>query len=123
MKDVLELISDEMERLNIPYTFNGWDSEQEIPKFIGDITEVKNPYEDGKNEYSFNLTGFGQTYDQLYSYAEALKKEYKNSKLVNGMVITYENTDNIPNNSEDLKQIQINFNIKNWRLLNYESRK
>lgn len=116
MKDVLKLISDEMERLNIPYTFNGWDSEQEIPKFIGDITEVKNPYEDGKNEYSFNLTGFGQTYDQLYSYADALKKEYKNSKLVDGMVITYENTDNIPNNSEDLKQIQINFNIKNWRL-------
>ena len=114
MIEVLTTFNKEMEKLNIPYTFDGWDSEVELPQFIGEISEVTNPNEDGKSEYSFILTGYATTYSYLFAVADQLKAKYKNSAIVDGIVIKYDNATTIDNGTEDLKQIQINFNIKKW---------
>ena len=114
MIDVLTTIKNELEKLNIPYTFDSWDNDVELPQFIGEISEITNVNEDGKSEYSFILTGYATTYSYLFEVAEQLKSRYKTSAIVDGIVIKYDNTTPIDNGTEDLKQIQINFNIKKW---------
>ena len=114
MIEVLTTFNKEMEKLNIPYTFDGWDSEVELPQFIGEISEITNQNEDGKSEYSVILTGYATTYSYLFGVAEQLKAKYKTSAIVDGIVIKYDNTTTIDNGTDDLKQIQINFNIKKW---------
>ena len=114
MIDVLTTIKNEMEKLNIPYTFDTWDNDVELPQFIGEISEVTNLNEDGKSEYSFILTGYATNYTYLFSVAEKLKSKYKSSPIVNGLVIKYNSAMPINNGTDDLKQIQINFTIKKW---------
>ena len=114
MIDVLTILKNEMEKLNIPYTFDTWDNDIELPQFIGEISETPNVNEDGKSEYTFILTGYATSYSYLFGVAEQLKVKYKTSAIVDGIVIKYDNTTPIDNGSDDLKQIQINFNIKKW---------
>lgn len=114
MIDVLTTLKNEMEKLNIPYTFDEWDNDIELPQFIGEISEITNINEDGKSEYSFILTGYATTYSYLFSVAEQLKNKYKTSAIVDGIVIKYDNTTPIDNGTDDLKQIQINLTIKKW---------
>ena len=114
MIEVLTILKNEMEKLNIPYTFDTWDSDIELPQFIGEISEAPNNNEDGKSEYSFILTGYATTYSYLFEVAEQLKIKYKNSTIVDSVVIKYDKTTTIDNGTDDLKQIQINFNIKKW---------
>lgn len=114
MIDVLTTLKNEMEKLNIPYTFDTWDQDIEIPQFIGEISEFTNVNEDGKSEYSFILTGYATNYTYLLGVADQLKTKYKTSAIVDGIVIRYDNTTTIDNGTDDLKQIQINFTIKKW---------
>ena len=114
MIKVLTTLKNELEKLNIPYTFDNWDNEIQLPQFIGEISEVTNVNEDGKSEYSFILTGYATNYSYLFGVAEQVKIKYKNSTIVDGIVIKYDNTSTVDNGTDDLKQIQINFNIKKW---------
>lgn len=114
MIDVLTTLKNEMEKLNIPYTFDEWDNDIELPQFIGEISEITNINEDGKSEYSFILTGYATNYTYLLGVAEQLKNKYKTSAIVDGIVIKYDNTTPIDNGTDDLKQIQINLTIKKW---------
>ena len=114
MTDILTTMNTEMEKLNIPDTFDTWDDDVELPQFIGEISETPTVDEDGKSEYSFILTGYATTYSELFAISERLKAKYKTSAIVDGIVIKYDNATTIDNGTEDLKQIQINFNIKKW---------
>ena len=114
MTDILTTMNTEMEKLNIPYTFDTWDDDVELPQFIGEISETPTVDEDGKSEYSFILTGYATNYSELFAISEQLKAKYKTSAIVDGIVIKYDNATTVDNGTEDLKQIQINFNIKKW---------
>lgn len=114
MIDVLTILNNEMEKLNIPYTFDTWDNDVELPQFIGEISETPTNDEDGKSEYSFILTGYATSYSYLFRVAEQLKNKYKTSAIVDGIVIKYDNATTIDNGTDDLKQIQINLTIKKW---------
>ena len=114
MIDVLTTLKNEMEKQNIPYTFDEWDKDIELPQFIGEISETPTVDEDGKSEYSFILTGYATNYSYLFGVVEQLKNKYKTSAIVDGIVIKYDNTTTIDNGTDDLKQIQINLTIKKW---------
>ena len=114
MTEVLTIMNTEMEKLNIPYTFDTWDNDIELPQFIGEISEITNVNEDGKSEYTFILTGYATSYSYLFGVAEQLKNKYKTSAIVDGIVIKYDNTTPIDNGTDDLRQIQINMTIKEW---------
>ena len=114
MIDVLTTLKNEMETLDIPYTFDTWDQDIELPQFIGEISETPTYDEDGKSEYSFILTGYATNYTYLFSVAEKLKSKYKSSPIVDGIVIKYNSANPVDNGSDDLKQIQINLTIKKW---------
>ena len=114
MIDVLTTFKNEMDKLNIPYTFDTWDTDITLPQFIGEISETPSGDEDGKSEYTFILTGYATNYTYLLGVAEQLKKKYKPSAVVNGVVIIYKNYTPIDNGTDDLKQIQITLTIKDW---------
>ena len=78
MMHILTVINAEIKKLNIPYTFDSWDNDVELPQFIGEISEVANINEDGKSEYSFILTGYATNYEYLFGVSEQLKTKYKN---------------------------------------------
>ena len=76
MIEVLTTLKNEMEKLNIPYTFDTWDNDIELPQFIGEISETPTVDEDGKSEYTFILTGYATSYSYLFGVAEQLKNKY-----------------------------------------------
>ena len=92
MINALTTMNNELKEFDIPYTFDDWDKEVELPQFIGEITETATVDEDGKSEYTFILTGFATktNYDYLLDVAEKLRKKYKTSYIVNGVVIKYD---------------------------------
>ena len=114
MINVLTFLKKDFENMNIPYTFDGWDNDVELPQFIGEISEIPTVDEDGKSEYSVILTGYATNYTFLFEVAEQLKSKYKTSAIVDGMAIKYDSTKPIDNGTDDLKQIQINMTIKEW---------
>lgn len=116
MIGVLTVLKNEFDSMNIPYTFDEWDREIELPQFIGEISEVPTTDEDGKNEYSFILTGYATSYSELFTFAEQLRNKYKIPYIVDKVVIKYDNMTTIDNGTEDLKQIQVNLTIKDWRM-------
>ena len=114
MIDVLPTIKNELENLNIPYTFDAWYNDVELPQFIGEISETPTVDEDGKSEYSLILTGYAKSYSYLFGVAEQLKRNYKPSLIVDGCILQYNNTITVDNGTDDLRHIQINMTIKKW---------
>ena len=116
MINVLKTINNELNTMSIPYTFDAWDSKIELPQFIGEISETPTLNEDGLSEYTFILTGYATKNEvgYLFEVAERLKARYKPSKIVDGMVIMYNNTMPIETNTDDLKRIEITLKIKKW---------
>ena len=114
MIDILTLIKSEMEKLNVPYTFDNWDTDITLPQFVGEISEIPTLDEDGGSEYTFILNGYATNYTYLLGIAEQLKNKYKTSAIVDKTVITYVSTNTIDNGTDDLKQVQITLKIKDW---------
>lgn len=117
MIKVLTIIKNLMDEMNISYTFDEWDNDiiiAEKPQFIGEISEIPTSDEDGKNEYSFILTGYGTNYEQLLFVSKELKSKFKTSSIIDNVVIKYDNTVTVVNQTNGVKQIQINLKITDW---------
>lgn len=117
MIKVLTLMNNLMDEMGLPYTFDRWDTELELPHFIGEISENPTVDEDGKNEYSFILTGFAINYSYLFDIAEKFRKRFKTSEIIDGIVVKYNNTIIISGERDELKQVQVNFTIKEWSVI------
>ena len=121
MIEVLKVLTSEFENLNIPYYFDNWDAELELPYFVGELSEVPTTYEDGKREFSFTLTGEDKdSYTNLFNYNEIIRNEYKDTKKIktdSGVIaISYDNVITIPIDAESVKRIQINITIYWWEV-------
>lgn len=116
MRNVLKIINREINRMNIPYTFEGWEQNLELPHFIGEISETPTLDEDGLSEYTFILTGYAikNEIDYLFEVAERLKAEYKPSKVVDRVVIMYNDTITVETNTDGLFRTQTTLKLKEW---------
>ena len=119
MMGVLKTLKNEFKRLGIPYSYDEWGKDVELPYFVGDLIEVPTFNEDGKREFTFTLTGDDvDTYTNLYKVTEILKKEYKQSKTImldNGLIkIIYNKTINVPIDNERIKRTETEFTIYLW---------
>lgn len=119
MIEVLKALKNEFKRLNIPYSYDEWGKDVELPYFIGELSEITTNDEDGKREFSFILTGEDvDSYTNLYRVTEILKKEYKQSKKIKLdtglMVMTYNRTFNVPVDGERVKRTQTEFTLYVW---------
>lgn len=119
MKKVLSAVKDECKSMSLPYEFDNWHSELELPYFVGELSEIPTSDEDGKREFDLILTGEDiDTYSRLLDYSEIVKKRYKygHSVVIDGTVIKfiYENVITVPVEDESVKRIQINITVYLW---------
>ena len=119
MIEVLKALKNEFKALDIPYSYDDWETDVVLPYFVGDLSEVTTNNEDGKREFSFTLTGEDMdSYTNLYRVVEILKNTYKQSKKIkldDGlMIMIYNRTFNVPVEAERVKRTQTEFTIYLW---------
>jgi len=119
---VLGIISDELNSIDVPYEFMQWTSAVQYPYFVGEYTEVTTYTEDGYKETTMLVTGttkgswleLEQARAKIESHFHPICGFHKATE--NGAVaIFYENSFPVPTGEADLKRIQINLLIKEWR--------
>lgn len=119
----LKFILEQMKILEVPYEFGEWTSKVEYPYFVGEIPSPEEmTTEDGKKETQFILTGFNRG---KYIDLETLKEKIENhfdpvtglrEKTGSGSIAAFYNGSfYVLTGEADLKRIQINLTIKEWK--------
>ncbi len=126
--ETLGIIKNVMEEMNLPYAFMEYvpDSEDSLPStyFVGEYQELEPLNEDGQEETVFILTGFSRESSiRLEEAKKEIKKCFPKStgKVVvaeSGTVtaIFYSNSIPIPVEDDELKKMQINLTVKEWKV-------
>ena len=128
-----------MDELNIPYEFGGWqnslkeqlniDSDTGTwthvdvpnPYFVGEYNEVESTEleENGFQETTFILTGTGTKWIDLENAKNKIKKNLPQTAILedkSGIAVFYGHSLVIATGDAELKRIQINLTIKEWRV-------
>lgn len=119
---VLGIISNEMNSMNVPYEFMEWTSAVTYPYWVGEYSEVPTVTEDGCKETSLILTGTTKgSWLELEQTRALIEKHFppvyglRKSTDDGTVVIFYENSFPVPTGEADLKRIQINLQVKEWK--------
>lgn len=120
-QETLKFISDALTNAGINYEFGQWSGEIVYPYFVGEYTESEPMTEDGLLQSTFMLNGFSRsTWLALEQAKETIEKLFSNSVQVlasgNGVCIFYAGALIIPENDPELKRMQINLTIKEWKV-------
>ena len=122
--EALKIISDSLKALGINYEFGVWTSDPKYPYFVGEYQEAPSLNEDGMQETTFLLTGFSRgTWLELENEKEKIAARFSKvgGKTViadsgSAVAIFYENSMILPTGDAELKKIEINLTIKEWRV-------
>lgn len=119
---ILEYINQQLDSIGVNYEFGEWRSKIVYPYFVGEYAESAPVTEDGLHESSFLLTGFtrGQHLELERAKAKIEKLFTYNSTILkdgSGVDISYAGSTPIPTGDAELKRIQINLSIKEWRAI------
>jgi hypothetical protein len=124
-KQVLKMVSDSMKDMGIEYGFGTYAKNPVVyPYFVGEYTEREAMTEDGLQESTFLLTGFHRgTWSELEDTKERIENYFNqvSGKTVitdNGSAVAvfYGNSLIVPTGDAELKSIQVNLNIKEWKV-------
>lgn len=124
-KRVLKVVSDGMEALGIEYGFATYAKNPVVyPYFVGEYTERESMTEDGLQEGTFLLTGFHRgTWLELLDTKEEIENYFNqiSGKTVitddgSAVAVFYANTLIVPTGDAELKSIQVNLIIKEWKV-------
>lgn len=120
--NALGFIANELNKIGIPYEFMRWTSDVQYPYFIGEYNEIPTMNEDGYKESSFILTGTTRgSWLELEECKDAIEQCFPPAGGLRGqtdrgsIVIFYSNAMPVPTGEAELKRIQINLDIKEWR--------
>ena len=120
--DKLKFIKEQMDLLAVPYEFGEWTSEVKYPYFVGEITEEPIVTEDGLEESTLILNGFTRSkYLAMEELKDQIKKHFDprnglRAKTDSGSITVFFNGSfYVPTGEADLKRIQINLLIKEWK--------
>ena len=124
-KAVLNAVSDGMAAIGMNYEYQEWTDDPVYPYFTGEYQEFEPLNEDGMQETSFILTGFTRgSYSDLEAAREKIEKKfnpisgYKVSTDDSVVAIFYALAlSNVPTGDAELKKIQINLTIKEWKVI------
>ena len=111
-----------LERLKIPYALEEWTAnEVPDPYFVGEYNEVESTEreENGYQETTFILTGTGRKWLGLEQAKEIIENNITETAILpngNGIAVFYSNSFPVPTGDAELKRIQINLTIKEWRV-------
>lgn len=120
--DKLKFINEQMGVIAVPYEFGEWASPVVYPYGVGEITEDPITTEDGAEQSTLLLTYFtrGKMID-LLEIKEKIKKHFNPIFGLRGetdsgaIAVFYDGFFNIPSEEADLKRVQINLKIKEWK--------
>lgn len=123
MREILKLISETMEGLGIAYEFGRYSGEPEYPYFVGEYTQTPPTDEDGLQEASFILTGTTRgTWLELEQCRERIEQAFdpfEGMKAItdagSGIAVYYADAFPVPTDTDELKRIQVDLEIKKWR--------
>ena len=120
--DKLKFINEQMDMIAVPYEFGQWSSEIKYPYFVGEVTEEPTSTEDGLEQSTMLLTGFTRgNYSDLETVKKKIKRHFPafyglRSKTDSGSIaVFFEGSFYLPTGEADLKKIQINLSIKEWK--------
>ena len=126
-KQVLKIISDAMAVLGLEYGFGGYSGQPvKYPYFVGEYQETAGMNEDGLQDSLFLLTGFSRDAWLTLENAKEKIENYFNKvggKTVItdngfGVAVFYSHSLIVPTGDAELKSIQINLSIKEWKVNN-----
>lgn len=120
--DKLKYIKEQLNLLAIPYEFGEWTSDVTYPYYVGEITEDPSMTEDGAEESTLILTGFnrGNLIDLMVG-KEKIKRHFHPIHGLRGdtsggaIAVFYDGFFAISTGEAQLKKIQINLKIKQWK--------
>ena len=119
----LKFIAEQLESIGVPYEFGEWSSAVQYPYFVGEITEEEPTTEDGLEPSTMLLTGFTRgEYLDLEIMKDKIKRHFHPIHGCHGwtdggaIVVFYESAFYVPTGEADLKRIQINLQIKEWKV-------
>ena len=102
--------------------FYEWTEDIVYPYFVGEYNEEVSSSEDGLQESLFILTGFMRgPFLELEAEKEKMQNRFKNGVTAilesgSGIAVFYENAFSIDSGEADLKKMQINLRIKEWKV-------
>lgn len=119
----LGYIADRLDSAGIPYCFEEWTKEIQYPYFVGEYTESEAESEDGENESIFILTGTSRkSWIELENAKADIRKIFPDNGVTailedkTGIAVFYSSAMPVPTGTEELKRIQINLKVKEWRV-------
>lgn len=120
-KTVLKFINDTLSSVGINYEFGEYKSEIVYPYFVGEYYEPEANTEDGLQESNFMLTGFARgNYIDLEDAKEIIERTFADCTTIlsngSGVNISYSGCNVIPTGDNELKRIEINLKIKEWKV-------
>lgn len=127
-KQVLKIISDTMTALGLEYGFGEYsgnvDGKIVYPYFVGEYTETETSNESGLQESTFLLTGFSRgSWLDLEDAKERIERQFNRvsgrvgiTDSGSAVAIFYAHSLIVPTGDAELKSIQINLNIKEWKV-------
>ena len=124
--DNLKFIKNQMDILAIPYEFMEWTSD-EIPYqyWVGECSSTPTLTEDGNEESTFLLTGTTRgKWSDLLQTVEKIKTHFpatggmRSSTDSGSITVFFASSFPVPTGEADLKRIQVNLDIKEWKGMN-----
>lgn len=126
MDEILEFISNELEKAGVPYEFLIWTQPVTYPYFVGEYNEFEPTLESGEQDKTFILNGFCRGEGSRMKLEEMRKIVEKTFPDIDGKIATlnsgsavaifYGNSFYVPTGEEELYNLQINLNIKFWKV-------
>lgn len=120
--DKLKFVSEQMDVIEVPYEFGEWSSDIKYPYFVGEITEEPTTTEDGYEQSTMLLTGFarGKRID-METVKNKIKSHFPPVYGLRGqtdsgaIAVFFDGSFYVPSGEADLKKMQINLTIKEWK--------
>ena len=120
--EALNFIGSFLKGLSIPYQFMEWKGDIPEYYFVGEYqeTESETKEENGYQETSFILNGFTRgAWLSLEQAKEEIEKALPRQAITDSgsvVAVFYANAFPVPTGDAELKRIQINLTIKEWRV-------
>ena len=117
--DKYKFIDEQLSILEIPYELNEWTAKVSYPYSVGEFTEDAPNNEDGHEHTTLILIVFHRgKYIFLEEIKNRIKKHFcdlRASTDSGSIVVNYGGAFPIPSGEKDLKKIQINIDIDEWK--------
>lgn len=120
--DKLKFINEQLAVIAVNYEFGEWTSPVTYPYWVGEITEEPTTTEDGSEQSTLILNGFHRgSYIDLELAKEKIKKRFptihglRAKTDIGSIAVFFDGAFYVPTGEADLKRMQINIKIKEWK--------